>query len=171
MVADMKSLPLIRDLVGFDTTSREPNRGLIEYVRDYLKGYGIKSELIWNEHRTKANPWATIGPADVPGVILSGHTDTVPVDGQDWSSDSFVLRETEDRLYGRGTADMKGFIAAALAMLTRMLADQLACPFHLAFSYDEEIGCSGVKGLIEWLSREPVKPALCIVGAPTNMRR
>jgi acetylornithine deacetylase len=170
MIAEFRSLPLIRDLVGFDTTSREPNQALIGYVRDYLRGYGITSELIWNDYHTKANLWATIGSSDVPGVILSGHTDVVPVNGQDWSSNPFILREAEGLLYGRGTADMKGFLAIALAMVPQMLAERLACPFHLAFSYDEEVGCSGVKSLIERLRTLPVKPALCVVGEPTHMR-
>jgi acetylornithine deacetylase len=166
----MKSLELIRKLVGFDTTSREPNRALIEFVRDYLLQFGIASELIWNAERSKANLWATIGPPELPGVILSGHTDVVPVDGQDWSSDPFTLREADGRLYGRGTADMKGFIAIVLALVPEMAKQHLAHPIHLAFSYDEEIGCSGVQSLIAWLNRQRVKPQLCLVGEPTDMR-
>jgi len=168
--ADIKSLELIRRLVGFDTTSREPNRALIEYVRDYLGQFGVSSELIWNPERSKANLWATIGPADRAGVILSGHTDVVPVDGQDWSSDPFTLREDAGRLYGRGTADMKSFIAVALALVPEMTSRRLAHPIHLAFSYDEEIGCSGVQSLIAWLGRLPVRPELCLVGEPTGLR-
>ena len=166
----MKSLELIRKLVGFDTTSREPNRALIEYVRDYLVQFGVASELIWNPERSKANLWATIGPADRPGVILSGHTDVVPVDGQDWSSAPFTLREADGRLYGRGTADMKGFIAAVLALVPEMASRHLARPIHLAFSYDEEIGCSGVQSLIARLDKLPVRPELCLVGEPTDLR-
>lgn len=169
MTPELKSLPLVRDLIGFDTTSREPNRALIEYIRDYLQGHGIKSELIWNAGRSKANLWATIGPADLPGIVLSGHTDVVPVDGQDWSSDPFQLRQADGRLYGRGTADMKGFIAIALAAVPGMLGQRLARPVHFAFSYDEEVGCAGVKSLIERLRTLPVRPALCVVGEPTQM--
>lgn len=170
MADQIKSLPLLRDLVGFDTTSRDPNRPLIEYVCDYLRGFRIEPLLIWNGERTKANLWATIGPADRPGVILSGHTDVVPVDGQDWSSDPFTLREADGRLYGRGAADMKGFLAAVLATVPHMLDVPPSRPFHLAFSYDEEIGCQGVLSLIEQLRAMPVKPELCLVGEPTDMR-
>jgi acetylornithine deacetylase len=170
MPAAIKSLELIRTLIGFDTTSREPNRALIEFVRDYLRQFGIASELIWNAEGSKANLWATIGPAERPGVILSGHTDVVPVDGQEWSSDPFTLREADGRLYGRGTADMKGFIAIALALVPEMAKKHLAHPIHLAFSYDEEVGCSGVQSLIGWLDRQQVKPQLCLVGEPTDLR-
>jgi acetylornithine deacetylase len=170
MSGEPRSLPLLRDLVGFDTTSRNPNRPLIEYISDYLKQFGVEPELIWNEEGTKANLWATIGPADRPGIILSGHTDVVPVDGQDWSSDPFSLRQADGQLYGRGTADMKGFVAAVLAMVPEMLRQPLTRPFHLAFSYDEEIGCTGVVSLIERIRSRSVRPQICLVGEPTEMR-
>jgi acetylornithine deacetylase len=163
-------IEVIRDLVAFDTTSREPNRALIEYVRDRLAVIGVASDLIWDQAGRKANLWATIGPDDRPGVVLSGHTDVVPVDGQAWSSDPFVLREGDGRLYGRGTADMKSFIATALALAPEMARRKLATPIHFAFSHDEEIGCVGVKSLIDRLRRRKVKPALCIVGEPTEMQ-
>ena len=166
----MRSLSILRSLVGFDTTSRDPNRELIAYVCDYLRTFDIEPVLIWNDARTKANLWATIGPPDMPGIILSGHTDVVPVDGQDWSSDPFSLAERDGRLFGRGCADMKGFLAAVLSALPRMCDGPLASPFHLAFSYDEEIGCNGVLSLIEHVRRLDVKPKLCLVGEPTKMR-
>jgi acetylornithine deacetylase len=164
-----RSQSLLRDLVGFDTTSRNPNRPLIEYVRDYLKQFGVEAELIWNNEGTKANLWATIGPADRPGIILSGHTDVVPVDDQDWSSEPFSLRQADGRLYGRGTADMKGFIAAVLAMVPAMLSEPLVRPFHMALSYDEEIGCTGVTSLIERIRSRSVPAEMCLVGEPTEM--
>ena len=130
----------------------------------------MKSEILWNEDRRKGNLWATIGPADRPGVILSGHTDVVPVDGQAWSSDPFTLRRAEDRVYGRGTADMKGFIAVALALVPSMVRRRLKAPIHLAFSYDEELGCLGVRSLVSKIADMKVKPALCIIGEPTRMQ-
>ncbi len=160
----------IETLVAFDTTSRETNLPLIEYVRDYLEGFGIACELTYDDDRRKANVFATIGPADVPGIVLSGHTDVVPVDGQDWHSDPFVVREADGRLFGRGTADMKSFIAVVLAMVPDMLRRSLRAPVHLSFSYDEEVGCLGVHRLLEQVARRPVKPYACIVGEPTGMQ-
>lgn len=165
-----RSVDFIRTLVGFDTTSRESNLGLIEFVRDYLRDLGVASELYWNEERSKANLWATIGPPDRPGVVLSGHTDVVPVDDQDWSADPFALREEGGRLYGRGTCDMKSFIAVALARVPQIIARRLPAPVHLALSYDEEVGCNGVRSLVEALARRSPRPALCIVGEPTEMQ-
>lgn len=164
------SRDLIETLVGFDTTSREPNRDLIEFVRGYLASHGVASEAIWNEEGRKANLWATIGPDDRAGIVLSGHTDVVPVDGQAWTSDPFKPREAEGRLYGRGTADMKSFIAVALAAVPAMTAATLEAPIHFAFSFDEEVGCVGVRSLIARLGERAPRPALCIVGEPTEMR-
>lgn len=161
---------LIETLIGFDTTSRETNLPLIEFVRDYLDGLGIASELTYDDDRRKANLFATIGPADVPGVVLSGHTDVVPVDGQSWDSDPFAVKEIDGRLFGRGTADMKSFIAVALAMVPDMLQRSLQAPLHLSFSYDEEVGCIGVHRLLEQVARMAVKPYACIVGEPTGMQ-
>lgn len=157
-------------LVAFPTVSRDPNRDLIEHAARHLAGLGIASDLIWNAEGTKANLWATIGPASVPGVILSGHSDVVPVDGQDWTSDPFVLRRTDDRLYGRGTADMKGFVGIMLAIAPELARRKLRAPVHLAISYDEELGCTGVVSLAKRIAGLPVKPALCIVGEPTRMQ-
>ena len=157
-------------LVAFDTTSRESNLALIGFVQDYLDGWGIGSELVYDEERRKANLYATIGPADKSGILLSGHTDVVPVDGQAWDTDPFAVTEKDGALYGRGTSDMKGFIAVALALVPEFRARALKTPVHLAFTYDEEVGCIGVRPLIAALKRMPVQPAACIVGEPTLMR-
>lgn len=157
-------------LVGFDTTSRNSNLALIEFVTDYLAGHGIEATLTYDDDKRKANLYATIGPAEVRGVALSGHTDVVPVDGQPWETDPFTVVERGGRLYGRGTADMKSFIAVALALVPEFLAARLAVPVHLALSYDEEVGCLGVDRLIEGIARAGIKPAIVIVGEPTAMR-
>jgi acetylornithine deacetylase len=164
------SLEMIRKLVGFDTTSRDSNLALIEFVRDYLAGHGIASELVYDEEKRKANLFATIGPDGVGGIMLSGHTDVVPVDGQAWDSDPFAVLEKDGRLYGRGTSDMKSFVAVALAAVPELTRRRLATPVHLALSYDEEVGCLGVRRLIAALKDRPVQPKLCIVGEPTEMR-
>jgi acetylornithine deacetylase len=160
---------MIRTLVGFDTTSRESNLGLIEWVRDYLARHGLKSELFFDDEGRKANLFATMGPPG-GGIILSGHTDVVPVDGQDWASDPFRLEEREGRLYGRGTSDMKSFLSVALALVPDFLARDLRTPVHLALSYDEEVGCRGVRSMVAALAHRPDKPRLCIVGEPTEMK-
>ncbi|MDA0306056.1 MAG: acetylornithine deacetylase [Proteobacteria bacterium] len=167
---DLKSIDLIHRLVSFDTTSRESNLELIDFVRETLSGFGIESLLVPNEEGTKANLYATIGEPDKPGIMLSGHTDVVPVDGQNWDTDPFQVTQKDDKLFGRGTADMKSFIAIVLAFLPEFTARPLKTPIHLAFSYDEEIGCIGVRRLIEKLNAMPVKPAMCIVGEPTSMQ-
>ncbi|SDY70488.1 acetylornithine deacetylase [Citreimonas salinaria] len=164
------SREILAQLVAFDTTSRGSNLALIDHVRDYLSSYGVESRLVMDTTRQKANLWATIGPADRPGVILSGHTDTVPVDGQEWASDPFALDAREGRLFGRGSCDMKGFLACALAAVPGLVARDLARPVHLAFSYDEEVGCVGVVGLLEMLQADDIRPAMCIVGEPTLMQ-
>src|SRR5580700_6357924 len=153
---------MIRRLVGFDTTSRESNLALIDFVRDYLDGYKIASELVFDAERRKANLYATIGAHDRGGVMLSGHSDVVPVDGQDWESDPFGVVERDGHLFGRGTADMKSFIAVMLALVPEFVAARLGTPVHLALTYDEEVGCIGVRGLIAQLAARPVRPRLCI---------
>jgi acetylornithine deacetylase len=160
---------ILEALVGFDTTSRNSNLALIAWVEDYLDRFGVVHERIFDATGAKANLWSTIGPPAVPGYILSGHTDVVPVDGQDWSHDPFHLAERDGRLYGRGAADMKGFLACCLAAVPDMAARPQARPLHLAFSYDEEVGCVGVRGLISKLERSSVKPIGCFVGEPTGM--
>lgn len=161
---------MVERLIGFDTTSYRSNLQLIQWAAGYLESWGATVRITYDDARQKANLFGTIGPAEVPGVILSGHTDVVPVDGQDWTSDPFVARVAEDRIYGRGAADMKGFIAATLALAPDFAGRKLAMPIHFAFSYDEEVGCVGVRRLIEDLANVPVKPRLCIVGEPTEMK-
>jgi acetylornithine deacetylase len=161
---------LIQRLVAFDTTSRGSNLGLIEWVRDWLAAQGVASRLTYDAGGTKANLFATIGGGARAGVVLSGHTDVVPVDGQDWTTDPFVATPRDGRIHGRGTADMKSFIATALAMTPRFLAAPLAAPVHFALSYDEEIGCLGVRGLLADLARENIRPGGCIIGEPTGMQ-
>lgn len=165
-----RSRALLQTLVGFDTTSRESNLQLIAFVRDYLASHGVASELIYNEARTKANLFASIGPVEVPGIVLSGHTDVVPVDGQPWSMPPFELTERDGRLFGRGTADMKGYIACVLALVPALVAATLRRPVHIALSYDEEVGCLGVRSLLSVLAQRPVKPMLCIIGEPTELK-
>ncbi len=157
-------------LVAFDTTSRNSNLALIEFVRDYLDGYGTDSELVFDATGAKANLYATIGQADRGGIMLSGHTDVVPVDDQDWHTDPFKLIEKDDRLYGRGSADMKSFVATLLSLVPVLVQRKLREPIHLSFSYDEEIGCVGVRRLIDVLAKRPNRPRLAIVGEPTEMQ-
>jgi acetylornithine deacetylase len=163
-------LPLLQKLLARDTTSRESNLALIEDIRDYLAGWGIDAELFHSEDGRKANLYAVLGPAGGGGVMLSGHTDVVPVDGQPWSVPPFDMTYRDGRYYGRGAADMKGFIACVLASVPAFLEQPLRMPLHLAFSYDEEVGCLGVRSLVEHLRASKEKPALCIVGEPTEMR-
>ncbi len=169
-VPTAKTREIMENLVAFDTTSRESNLDLIHFVRDYLSGLGVDSTLIHDGSEPKANLFATIGPRDRPGIMLSGHTDVVPVDGQDWSSDPFRMTEKDGRLFGRGTCDMKGFIAIALAHVPEFLGRGLTTPIHLALSYDEEVGCLGVRHLIELINTLPVKPRMAIIGEPTGMQ-
>jgi len=161
--------PLLEKLISFDTTSRNSNMALIEFVRGYLSDLGVESTLVPNDDGTKANLYATLGPLDQPGIMLSGHTDVVPVDGQSWNSDPWAVAEKNGKYYGRGTCDMKGFIAICLAHAPEFLSRGLKTPIHLAFSYDEEIGCVGVQSLIEKMQHMPIKPVMCIVGEPTSM--
>jgi acetylornithine deacetylase len=160
---------MIGKLVSFDTTSRASNLALIEFVRDYLDGFGIASELVFDATRKKANLYATIGP-DRPGIMLSGHTDVVPVDGQVWSSEPFALAERDEKLFGRGSSDMKSFIAIMLALVPEFIAAARKDAVHLALTYDEEVGCIGVRGLIAELAKRPLKPRLCVIGEPTMMQ-
>ncbi|MDR5774574.1 MULTISPECIES: acetylornithine deacetylase [unclassified Caballeronia] len=169
-MSEMSSRDLLERLIGFATVSRDSNLELIEFVRDTLANLGVESELFYNAERTKANLFATIGPRDRGGIVLSGHTDVVPVDGQAWTLDPFRLTEKEGRLYGRGTADMKGFIASVLASVPTFLEKSLVMPVHLAFSYDEEVGCLGVRRMLEQLARRPHKPVLCLIGEPTELK-
>ena len=164
-----ETMRILEALIGFDTTSRNSNLDLIHWVQSYLGDFGVPAHLIFDAEGRKANLHAVIGPRDAPGVILSGHTDVVPVDGQAWTSDPFRLTERNGRLHGRGASDMKGFLAAALAAVPRFREAELRRPVHLCFSYDEEVGCKGVPSLIDHLGTLAAKPALCIVGEPTGM--
>ena len=166
----VNSIEMIRRLVGFDTVSARSNMALIDFVRQYLAGHGIRARLVPNPRGDKANLFAAIGPDAPGGVLLSGHTDVVPVDGQPWSSDPFSVSERDGRLYGRGTADMKSFIAVALSLAPEFKAMALKRPIYFAFSFDEEVGCLGAPLLIDLLGRVLPKPALAIVGEPTSMR-
>jgi acetylornithine deacetylase len=169
-MASSLTLDYLERLVAFPTVSRDSNLALIDYVRDALGKLGIASELVPSEDGRKANLWATIGPADVPGVVLSGHTDVVPVEDQAWSSDPFKLRRADGKLHARGAVDMKGFIACCLALAHDAVKRLLATPIHFAFSYDEEVGCLGVRRLIAMLKQAPIRPRFCIVGEPTSMQ-
>ena len=164
-----KAIELLKALVGFDTTSYNSNLNLIDFIQSYLLSYGVESTLIHDESGKKANLYATIGRIDVGGVMLSGHTDVVPVEGQEWNSDPFSLKEFDGNLYGRGSADMKGFIALVLSRIPEMVSNELKQPIHLAFSYDEEIGCVGVQRMLDLLEHQPIKPSCCIIGEPTSM--
>jgi acetylornithine deacetylase len=164
------SRQLLEKLVAFDTTSRESNLALIDFVWRYLNDLGVSGELIHNAERSKANLYARLGPAGDGGVMLSGHSDVVPVEGQNWSVPPFTLTERDGKLYGRGTADMKGYIACMLAAVPHFLAQPLKQPLHLAISYDEEVGCLGVRTLLEALSQRPEKPSICLIGEPTELQ-
>jgi acetylornithine deacetylase len=161
---------ILADLVGFDTVSDKSNLALVDHVEAYLASHGVSARRITDPTGQKAALWVTIGPADRPGIVLSGHTDVVPVAGQSWSHDPFELIERDGKLYGRGTADMKGFVATCLAMVPEMVRARLAAPIHLAISYDEEVGCVGVRPLLDEINKLPVKPLACFVGEPTLMQ-
>jgi acetylornithine deacetylase len=169
-MSEASSRDVLERLIGFATVSRDSNLELIRFIEAYLAGHGVQSELFFNEVRTKANLFATIGPLTSGGVVLSGHTDVVPVDGQAWTVDPFHLTEKDGRLYGRGTADMKGFIASVLAAVPTFVQRTLLKPVHLAFSYDEEIGCLGVRPMLAELEKRPFKPCLCLIGEPTELK-
>ena len=161
---------MIEKLVGFPTVSRDSNLDLIHFVRDYLAEYGIESHLVLNAEGTKANLYATVGPSVAGGVVLSGHTDVVPVDGQPWDTDPFTLTERDGRLHGRGTCDMKSFSACGLALVPEMVAANLTRPIHFALSYDEEVGCQGAPSMIAELVDRLPAPRAVIVGEPSDMR-
>lgn len=167
----LTSAEMLEKLVGFDTTSHKSNLDFMAFVQNYLDDHGVASKLIFDESGTKANLHACIGPDDIAGTVLSGHSDVVPVTGQNWSSDPFRLIEKDEKLYGRGAVDMKGFIAVVLASLPDMIEAPLKKPFHFAFSYDEETGCTGVVSLAEFIAEHlPVRPELCIIGEPSSMK-
>lgn len=157
-------------LLAFDTVSSRPNLALMDYVRDLLESAGLQVTLVPDAAGGKANLYASTGPEGVGGVMLSGHTDVVPVEGQVWTKAPFALTASDGRYYGRGAADMKGFVACAVEAMLLAARRPLKVPLHLALSYDEEIGCMGVRSLIDLLEAAPVKPRFCIVGEPTGMQ-
>ena len=165
----MNSEEILARLVAFDTTSRTSNLQLIDFIRNLLDDHGIESLLVHNDDQSRANLYATIGPDDIGGVMLSGHTDVVPTTGQDWHSDPYHLKTGDKLLVGRGSCDMKGFIACVLEGLPQITAGSLKMPIHLAFSYDEEIGCLGAKKLVDAMAGFEVKPRIGLIGEPTNM--
>lgn len=162
---------MIETLVGFDTTSRESNLELIRFVEDYLQGHGVESTLVFNETQSKANLVATVGPEmRIGGVVLSGHSDVVPVDGQQWSTDPFRMIERNGRLYGRGTCDMKGFLGIALSLVPEFQQCGLRAPVHIVLTYDEETDCSGAARLMQTLPETGLAPDAVIIGEPTELR-
>ena len=165
---------MVERLIAFHTVSRDSNLGLIEWTRDYLAKLGARTRLTHDATHGKANLFATLGDSDRPGLILSGHTDVVPVDGQNWDTDPFKVVERDGKLYARGSADMKGFLGVALVQAPKFLealqAGRLDAPLHYALSYDEEVGCLGVRGLIRDLKENDIRPAGCVVGEPTSMQ-
>ncbi|MDW3224914.1 MAG: acetylornithine deacetylase [Paracoccaceae bacterium] len=161
---------LLGDLIAFPTVSANSNLALIDYCKDLLRNAGAQVDIIKDASGQKANLYATIGPLDCPGVLLSGHTDVVPAEGQNWTLPPFEMTERNGALYGRGTADMKGFVACALSAATRAARMELTTPLHIALSYDEEIGCVGVRSLMDMLTAAPFRPQFCIVGEPTLMQ-
>ncbi|WP_275406453.1 acetylornithine deacetylase [Rhodoligotrophos defluvii] len=165
----LSPVEMLERLVAFDTTSRLSNLPLIHFVRDYLASWGVESLLIPSDDGSKASLYATIGPRDRGGIALSGHTDVVPVDNQAWSTDPWRLTARDGKLYGRGSCDMKGFVATALAHVPDFLARPLRQPIHLALSYDEEVGCLGVRPMIAELRANHPLPRAVIVGEPTMM--
>jgi acetylornithine deacetylase len=166
----MTSEQILAKLISFDTTSRNSNIPLIAWIEDYLDQFNVPHMRVDYEAGNKTNLFATIGPDIAGGIVLSGHTDVVPVDGQDWSSDPFSMIERDKHLFGRGTADMKGFIAVALALVPEFLKLDLRLPIHFAFSCDEEVGCKGVRPLVDYLKHSAKKPSAAIIGEPTSMR-
>jgi acetylornithine deacetylase len=170
----MTSVQILKTLIRFDTVSRNSNMALMRYIETMLGAAGITATLIPNQDGSKANLLATIGPVDRAGgdragVMLSGHTDVVPVEGQNWTKQPFEMTCSDGKYFGRGTTDMKGFVACAITAALKAQARPLKSPLHLAFSYDEEIGCQGVGSLIDLLSEAPLRPAMCIVGEPTGL--
>ena len=169
-MSDLSSVALLFKLIAFDTTSYKSNLDLILYVKDILEQNRIRVELNFNAEKNKANLFASVGPIDQSGILLSGHSDVVPVEGQQWDSPAFEATEKDGNIYGRGTADMKGFLACAIVTMLKASQYQLKRPLHLCMSYDEEIGCIGVRGILDQLASTIVSPLMCIIGEPTMMQ-
>ena len=170
MSVRFEPVDLVRNLIAFDTTSRGSNLALIDFAQELLEDHGARCRRTFDEDGQKANLFATLGPERQGGYVLSGHTDVVPVDGQDWASDPFKAEVRDGKLFGRGACDMKGFVGVALFMLPKISSARLARPIHFALSYDEEVGCTGVRGLLDDLKANDIKPELAIIGEPTLMK-
>lgn len=170
MSVRFEPVDLVRSLIAFDTTSRGSNLALIDFAQELLEDHGARCRRTFDEDGQKANLFATLGPERQGGYVLSGHTDVVPVDGQDWASDPFKAEVRDGKLFGRGACDMKGFVGVALFMLPKISSARLARPIHFALSYDEEVGCTGVRGLLDDLKANDIKPELAIIGEPTLMK-
>ena len=174
LAADLAAMGIIKKWVSFASVSRDSNLPIIEWTRDLLEAQGVQCQLSYDESGKKANLWATLpaenGETKIGGLVLSGHTDVVPVDGQPWDTDPFVAEVIGDKLYGRGVTDMKSYSATALMMVPELLKRKLKHPVHLAFSYDEEVGCIGVRRMIAEMVDQGFRPAGCIVGEPTGMQ-
>lgn len=169
-MSDLSSVALLFKLIAFDTTSYKSNLDLILYVKDILEQNRIRVELNFNAEKNKANLFASVGPIDQSGILLSGHSDVVPVEGQQWDSPAFEATEKDGNIYGRGTADMKGFLACAIVTMLKASQYQLKRPLHLCMSYDEEIGCIGIRGILDQLASTIVSPLMCVIGEPTMMQ-
>ena len=165
----MSTLDYLEKLLSFDTTSAHSNSELITWVQSELLAMGAIVKIIPNEDGSKANLFATLGPKDIGGVMLSGHTDVVPVTGQDWTVPAFSMTRRDGKVFGRGTTDMKGFIASMMTAAREASVQNLKTPLHLALSYDEEVGCIGVRSMIDMLNKAPIRPQMCIVGEPTGL--
>lgn len=165
----MNTIDILKTLIAFPTVSSQPNRALIDYCAELLRGAGADITILEDDTGKKANLYATIGPKNIPGVLLSGHTDVVPIEGQDWTVPAFEMTQNDGKVYGRGTTDMKGFVASSLSMALKASKQELTTPLHLGLSYDEEIGCIGVRSMIDMLAAAPFRPQFCIVGEPTLM--
>jgi len=167
----MSPTEILAKLIGFDSVSSRSNLPVIDWIAGYLSDHGVKAEIVKAPHgEPKANLWASIGPDRDGGIVLSGHTDVVPVEGQPWSSDPFILRDGGDRWFGRGTSDMKGFIALCLALVPEMKRRDLQTPLHFAFSHDEEVGCLGAPNMIAEIGKRFRKPRIAIIGEPTELK-
>ena len=167
---DLSSISLLSKLITFDTTSYKSNLDLIFYIQALFEQQNIRVELNFNTEKSKANLLASIGPIDQAGILLSGHSDVVPIDGQQWDTPAFVATEKDGNIYGRGTADMKGFLACSIMTMLKASELELKRPLHLCISYDEEIGCIGVRGILDQLSATMIPPIMCVIGEPTMMQ-
>jgi acetylornithine deacetylase len=170
MTTSSAALDILAALVAFDTTSRNSNIPCADWIRAYLARHGVEAEVYVSPEGDKHNLYAVIGPKDVPGYVLSAHMDVVPVDGQAWSTDPFTLSVRDGRAYGRGACDMKGFLACTLAALPEMVRKPLKTPIHLAYSYDEEVGCTGVRDMLAHFRDRGPKPVAAFIGEPTSMQ-